>query len=786
MKKTTTVVAPCPSSGALPALCIPLNTGLTPQAPFAPAAIGINSVNHLGIVAYQSTDVASILHVTPASPPLTPTAAFSFTGVVNISTGPNARVSVSPRLDWAVVTPGGLGSLSIVDLARQSTNAIAANTGTSPGASRTSGIVTITTTTAQNLQVGEPVLISGVADSSFNGIYSVFTVPSSTSFTYLQTTFSTVPPNGTSGGGTISYAFPVATLATSLTTQGVAINDQTQKAILTDPGGSGPGTVFTLLDQSSTTIPTPIAEPTDGSFNLAVAVNPLANLAVTVNQVTGDALVIDPTSPSVLTTIPGEGTNPVDVAIDPGTDIVVFVNQGAPASISIYSLGALRPLQILQTSAAPTPNQPPASQPCPTASGPIVSGPSVLVCSTGGFPASDSAVPQTLTVIGSGFTPNSTVRLDGQVLQTSFVSNREITAIVTTGFQSVARRYALDVADSGVVSNATSLTVVESVNLVGGTNTNCATPSPQAVAIDASLNEALVTDSGLGCNQVYLINLANGTLAGTVGVGTTPQGVAAFPRLGVAVVANQGGNTATVINETPCGANCSTSALATVTLDNGPTGVAIDQDLGEALVTASGANVADEFSISGSNSAITAGSSSSLTTQQQPTAVAIDSATHLAAIGNVASNNVTVLSLGQTTSVNTSSTIQIPQGIALDPCPASACNANEEFLPNPNFLITASLQNQVEALDPTTGVLTPFRVGIDPTALAYNYASSTLVTLNQLSQTMTVVDFLGQQVRAVFPVTPSSQFGVAIHPQTNLAVVADSVNSRVLLLPLPQ
>ena len=103
------------------------------------------------------------------------------------------------------------------------------------------------------------------------------------------------------------------------------------------------------------------------------------------------------------------------------------------------------------------------------------------------------------------------------------MSNRELTATVTTGFQSVARRYALDVANSGVVSNATSLTVVQSVNLMGGTNTSCATPSPQAVAIDASLNEALVTDSGLGCNQVYLINLGNGTLwQGTVAVGTDP------------------------------------------------------------------------------------------------------------------------------------------------------------------------------------------------------------------------------------------------------------------------
>ncbi len=203
-------------------------------------------------------------------------------------------------------------------------------------------------------------------------------------------------------------------------------------------------------------------------------------------------------------------------------------------------------------------------------------------------------------------------------------------------------------------------------------------------------------------------------------------------------------------------------------------------------MAASGANVADEISITGTNSGISAGSSSGLTVQQQPASVAVDSLTHLAAVGNITSSDVTVLSLSSTVATNTTSTIQIPQGIALDPCPASACNANSEFLPNPNFLITASLQNQVEILDPTTGILTPFRVGIDPTALAYNFLSSTLVTLNQLSQTMTVVDYLAKQVRAVFPIAPSSQFGVDINPQTNLAVVADSTNSRVLLLPLPQ
>ena len=88
-------------------------------------------------------------------------------------------------------------------------------------------------------------------------------------------------------------------------------------------------------------------------------------------------------------------------------------------------------------------------------------------------------------------------------------------------------------------------------------------------------------------------------------------------------------------------------------------------------------------------------------------------------------------------------------------------------------------------MDPTTGVLAPLRVGINPTAVAYNPLTSTLVTVNSLSQTLTVVDYLDKQVRAVFPVTPSNQFGVAIMPQTNLAIVADSTNSRVLEFPLP-
>jgi len=48
-----------------------------------------------------------------------------------------------------------------------------------------------------------------------------------------------------------------------------------------------------------------------------------------------------------------------------------------------------------------------------------------------------------------------------------------------------------------------------------------------------------------------------------------------------------------------------------------------------------------------------------------------------------------------------------------------------------------------------------------------------------------VLDILSQRVRHVLSLPGSQQFSVDIHPRTNLAVVADENNNRVLLVPLP-
>jgi len=88
-------------------------------------------------------------------------------------------------------------------------------------------------------------------------------------------------------------------------------------------------------------------------------------------------------------------------------------------------------------------------------------------------------------------------------------------------------------------------------------------------------------------------------------------------------------------------------------------------------------------------------------------------------------------------------------------------------------------------LDPISRTTTATRIGINPTSIAYNFETGTVVTTNAASQTMTVFDFLSGRVRQAFSMRASGRFAVDIHPFTNIAVIADSVGNRVLLRPLP-
>jgi DNA-binding beta-propeller fold protein YncE len=509
------------------------------------------------------------------------------------------------------------------------------------------------------------------------------------------------------------------------------------------------------------------------------AVDSLENLGIAVNTVSSTATIVDLESGVVLQTVSGLGSTPIAVGVDPATNQALIVNQGSN-SVSVLSLSAaVDPLQIVEASPAI---------------------------------AFTSSSPLTLTVTGEGFTSSSVVRLDQVPLTTTAVTStcagspstcRQLTATVPASMLAGARNYAVDVLNSGSVSNVTALTVVQAIT-VGN--------APVGVAVDTDRDLAVVTNSGSGTVSLVALTAStpvgiNQTPAGAVGtigaplsVGTTPLGVAVLPRLGLALVANNGSNNASLVDVTQTYVPQTSSICAGGGSCTGPTAVAINPDTAGAIVTNAGIlnDTAAPSSISigvispATTSTAPSFVASSITNNvdQNPVSVAIDPrpyptnpAVSYAAVGTSSqTSSVEVIDLS-TEIPQRISGLQNPSGIIFDPL-------------NQVFVIANTLNNNLILLDPVALIQTPVRVGIDPTALDYDYQNSTIMTSNYTSHTLSVLDYvcppsssgaacLNPQVRAVLNLGGSQQFSVAMDPKLNLAVVADQTNNRVLLVPLP-
>ncbi len=740
-----------------------------------PEAVGINPVTGRALVAMQQTNYGVLVDVT-TNPP-------SYAGIVSISTGPSPRVAVEPHLNWALVTPGGLGALGIVDLNQQSSNAITA-------ISRTTNVVTVTVDSTASapplsIQVGDAVQIQNIQFSgasstvaalapSFNGFYAVSSVgPASNQFSYTQLG-ATLPDLQTqstpqAATGAVNYAQPVATVGVPISVQGVGINPETQQAVLLDPTEGGVVSFFSLIDQSITSLSLATNNAADVG-TIAGAYNPLTNTVVAVNSFANTLSVIDPTKPRRLNDSSPYNTltGPVAVAIDPGANVAVVANQG-DNSVSVLNLGAIKPFSITETS------------------------PKTIVTASSLLGSTPSPSAQPLTVIGKGLictggTTNLVVRLDGISLPTSCTGNgdRLLTATVPSNLLSSARRFALDVAaSSGSVTNAEDLTVEQVVDV---SSTSCPIPEPSGVSIDPQQNLAAVTL--YGCNDLALINLTTGTGA-VVGVGSNPIGVAVIPRLHLAVVANNGGaGTASIVDEEQL------SVKQTVATGAGPVGAAADQDTGEVAIANSVANTVSVVN------AVTGGTSS-ISTGQQPVAVAFNYVNHQVAVADSASNLVGI-SDGGAGSQNQTFSVTGPTSVVFDPVPTDCGSNSNGATTNTTgcFIANSSTGNSVNIIDPISNVQINFRIGINPTAIAYNFLTSTLVSTNTASHTVTVADFIGQKIRAVLTLPPTAlansnlalslafsgalQYAVDIHPFTNIAVIADTANGRVLFVPLPR
>ena len=533
-----------------------------------------------------------------------------------------------------------------------------------------------------------------------------------------------VTPGG--GAGSLSVVdlvnrSVVFTSTVNLSTRGVAVNTETEKLLLADPGSSFVS-VFSLQDQAVSTVNL-------GLNNVAVAVNPLTNVGVVVNQSTNSVTLVDMLAPAALGTPVTVGTNPQAVAIDPGTDTALVANQSAN-TISIINLGAVTPNpQIVQMD------------------------PAVIF-------TSGASVP--LTLIGEGFLPGAQVRFNQMtpVAATVSANGRKITATIPAALVSQANRLVVDVQNpANVFSNVENLLVIQPVPV--GT-------APQGVAIDPERNVAVVTNKG--SNNITVVDMNTGNVLSTFSVGTNPTAVAVLSRTGQAVVANEGSGSASIVDLS--------GVAATVTVATGgqPHGVAINPDSGYAYVSNAASNSLSAFLITGTGTPV----STAIAVDVKPGAMAVAPELSALALAHETSNDVLVLDLtapATPTIRSRVSGINFPTGVTYDPV-------------SQLFMAISSLGNNLEVIDPVAGRLIPppVRVGINPTSLGYNFQTSTLLTANTGSNTLSVMDFPNRRVRSVLALNLNStfQFAVDIHPRTNIAAIVDTANNRLLLVPMPR
>ena len=455
-------------------------------------------------------------------------------------------------------------------------------------------------------------------------------------------------------------------------------------------------------------------------------------------------------------------------------------------------------------------------------------------------------IPATVRILGQGFSTISSpmVRLDGQtLLSPSSVTDSEIDVTVPAANLASPHVYAVDIVPQagGSATNEIDLNVVGLLDM-GSSPANGCIPSttypqgPEGVAIDSTRNVALVTN--YACNNVSVIAINPtgymrtdgsvapfGTILGSVAVGNQPIGIGVIPRMGYAVVSNSGGTTgastqtgtASVIDystpENPqivtWSVSTTTSGTTTTTTQNyvtvglSPLGVTLDQDRGLALVANNGSNTLSAIDLTtllptspsnGTGHVQGAPVVTTIALSGPPTAIAVDPNRAVAAVTNLQNSGTTSVTAGidvvnlasvppvKSTTSSVSSLAASMTGIAYDPGDQNVTNTTTTGV----FYATSTQANAIYSFDPTTGTTSTIRVGINPYSVGYNYQTGGLLTINSTSNTSSLVDVQNFTTRQTLGISSKSQFSIDVDNVTNLAVIPDQNNNRVVFLAMPK
>jgi DNA-binding beta-propeller fold protein YncE len=232
--------------------------------------------------------------------------------------------------------------------------------------------------------------------------------------------------------------------------------------------------------------------------------------------------------------------------------------------------------------------------------------------------------------------------------------------------------------------------------------------------------------------------------------------------------------------------------------------VGIDDAIGAAVVANTGANqvsvinLASLFPPSGTTPPTTL-TATSIGGIQQPLAVAIDpdrgannqgiavvSGVQLTS-GTAPSGSLAVIEIGFATPILSTTSASgfvssTPTGVVFDPTVVVTGATNPGI-----FYSNSSGSNTLVQFNPDTGGGSSVNVGVNPTSLAINPQTGAILTSNSAGNTISIVDTISNPIKTVqslgLPGSPT--FGVAIDQFTNLAIIVDQANMRVLLFPMP-
>ena len=859
----------------------PLPGQPTPPPPPFPFSVGVDSDTNHAVVAYSSSanpttarvgfllDLntgASDCIVTPQQP--TGTTSPCVSGQVSLTTGLYPQIALLPHNHTAVVTPGGLGSTTGIDVLHSSSSVGIKNV------SLTSGLVTVVTSKDHGINPLTPgtVLIEGVPKGTtnqveFNGAFGVQSVINSTTFTYALASTVNDTSVGVDGTSFVYFGQPNISIGgLSQTTQGIAVNPITGLVAAADANATGQNgpqiNMLNSLDQNFSSITFRASSISNVSFGCtfytttcagapellgttSVAFQPFANMLVSYNGPQNQLSVSNPVTqqrygwiqllpgptPVQTSTVPAATTGySVDItlngglAVDAATNQAVVVNSAA-GTVTLVSLGAdpstvLKPVHITEViapSAAPTD---------PFTLGGIPGA---------NFPQGTQTSATDLVgvkIFGSGFSGSgTTVRLDQTAIPNpTVVSDREIDVTIPASFLAVPHHYALSVVSGGATSNSSDFFVVKVVDLSVVCKDTSGNPAakPASVAIADQLGlggfapQAIVSNSG--CNNVSVIDIApqlptflpsgqfdkfvNNANFGTffnLTTGSSPSGVAISPRFGLAVIANNGAGTASILDIVN-----KKQAVPDVTTGSGPIGVAINEGTGAALVANTQQNTVSEINLGLLFPPVTTPATTPPTTltavsigvDTAPIAIAVDPdrgtnnnglavVTALALTssfprGVLDSVDIGSVSPAKSTTAAVGTVTLTPTGVVFDPSVTPTL-----------FYAVSSGGNLVTSFNPDSGASSSLRVGINPTSLALNPQTGGIITVNTLNNTISIVDTLSSpfKTRRSFGLPGPPPLGsttnqlqtnqVAIDQFLNLAVIVDQAHNRVLLFPVP-